>query len=262
MSLPGERPVSETLEQTKKLYDQYTFGDFKYGRKRIKYYTLLKRVLDELPQGGTIYDIGCGSGFWLDIYREMSSADRDHIVGVDLSPTNIAAIRERGYQGYEQNVLELDLPDSVSDATISIGVIHHTEDPSRAFGQLVRITKPSAYLYLAVYNKWHPYYYLVHRAAWPLRQLYWRFRQEWVPDAVLAAGSIVYQPLARVIIGEWLDKRTAKTMFMDQVMTPRAALFSKKDLEKYASAHGCELIACSRMLHSLMWEAVFRRNSK
>ena len=251
--------MSKVVERAKKLYDQYTFGEFKYGRKRVKYYTLLKRVLDELPKGGYIYDIGCGRGFWFDIYREMSHVDKGQIVGVDLSPKNISYIRERGYEGYAQNILELSLPDSVSDVTIGIGVIHHTEDPFKAFTQLVRITKPSGYLYIAVYNKWHPYYYIVYKATWPLRLLYWHCHQNWLPDVLVAASSIIFQPLAKIILGEWLDKKTAKTMFMDQVMTPRAALFSKKNLEKYATASHCELIDCRYMLHSLMLEAIFRK---
>ncbi len=246
-------------ERTKELYDHYTFGEFKYGRKRVKYYSLLKKALDALPENGRIYDIGCGSGFWFDIYRETVCVEKAQITGVDLSPGNIARIRKQGYQGDVQNVLELSLPDAVSDVTIAIGVIHHTGDPFRAFTQLVRITKPAGLLYIAVYNKWHPYYYLVHKTAWPLRLLYWRFGQRWLPDAVIAMSSVIFQPLSKIMLGEWLDKKTAKTMFMDQVMTPRAALFSKKNLKDYAKACHCELIDCRVMLHSLMLEAVFRK---
>lgn len=64
--------MDKITKQAQELYDQYTYGEFSYGRERIRYYRLLKKALDTLPENGAVYDIGCGRGFWLDIYKEWT----------------------------------------------------------------------------------------------------------------------------------------------------------------------------------------------
>src|SRR3990172_9095253 len=50
------------------------------------------------------------------------------------------------------SVFNIPLDDDYFDIVISSGVIHHTENPEKAFAELVRVLKPKGYLILYVYN--------------------------------------------------------------------------------------------------------------
>ena len=126
----------------------------------------------------------------------------------------------------------------MSNLTICNGVIHHTNDPFKAFSELVRITKPGGYIYLNVYNIWNPYFYLVHKAMFPIRFLYWNVNKK-VIDFIYPLSSIFFQPLAYLAMGNFLDEQTGKIFFMDQVITPRAHLFSQSMLLSYAKRMNC-----------------------
>ena len=121
----------------------------------------------------------------------------------------------------------------MSDFTVCNGVIHHTNDPFKAFTELVRITKPGGYIYLNVYNIWNPYFYIVHRAMFPLRFFYWKINKK-IIDFVYPLANIFFQPLAYLAMGKFLDEKTGKAFFMDQIITPRAHLFSKSMVKSYA----------------------------
>ena len=248
--------MKESVAQSRELYDRYRFGTFAYGRQRDAHEPLLFEALSRLSPGAAVYDIGCGTGYWVDAYLESGVA-KERIHCVDLAPANIAELRARGLNAAVGNVLHLDIPDRSSDFTVSLGVIHHTDDPFRAFTELVRITRPGGLIYLNVYNRFHPYYYIVHRAAFPLRYAYWNWSRK-VGDAAYWAARFVFQPLAYVTMGRFLDEQTGRTMFMDQVMTPRAHLFTRRQLDRYARQCGCTVEAYRFNRFGLMLSALMR----
>jgi SAM-dependent methyltransferase len=248
--------MKESVAQSRELYDRYRFGTFDYGRRRDAYEPLLFEALRRVPAGAVLYDIGCGTGYWVDAYLQSGVA-KDRIRCVDLAPANIADLQARGIDARVGNVLDLDIPDASSDLTVSLGVIHHTDDPFRAFTELVRITRPGGLIYLNVYNRFHPYYYVVHRATFPLRYAYWHWSPR-VADAAYWAARAVFQPLAYVTMGKFLDEQTGKTMFMDQVMTPRAHLFTRRQLDRYAREGGCTVEAYRYNRFGLMLSALMR----
>lgn len=248
--------MKESTAQARELYDRYRFGTFGYGRQRDAYEPLLFEALAALPPDAVLYDIGCGTGYWVDAYLQAGVA-KERIRCVDLAPANIAALQARGVDAAVGDVMQLDLPDEIADITISLGVIHHTDDPLRAFRELVRITKPDGLIYLNVYNRFHPYYYLVHRATFPLRYLYWHWSPK-VADAAYWAARFAFQPLAYLTMGRFLDDETGRTLFMDQVMTPRAHLFSRGRLDRYARACGCTVEAYRFNRFGLMLSALMR----
>lgn len=231
--------MNKTIERAKEMYNEYNFGKFSYGDKRKKYAVLLPYFLQRINENHTLYDIGCGAGFWLNMYVE-SGVKKENITATDLSPNNIEHIKKQGFNAYCGNVLELNFKDNVSDFTICDGVIHHTSDPFKAFSELVRITKPGGHIYLVVYNIWNPYFYLIHKATFPIRYIYWNYNRK-IADITYGFSKILFQPIAYLILGKFLDEKTGKTMFMDQVITPRAHLFSKKTILSYAKRCNCKI---------------------
>ncbi len=230
-----ERNVANARE----MYDRYRFGRFSYGEKRRDRNRPLVQFLESVPTRANVYDIGCGAGYWLGVAHHLGIG-KDRLFGIDMSPTNAEELRAEGFNVSCGDVLSLNLDSGISDFTICNGVIHHTPDPLQALRELARITKPGGRIYLSVYNRWHPYFYIVHRATFPIRYLYWNWNHK-ILDVVYPIAKVFFQPLAYLALGAPLDERTGKTMLMDQVMTPYAHLFTRPALRRHAGLCGCEV---------------------
>jgi SAM-dependent methyltransferase len=248
----------DVTEHAREMYSEYRFGRFNYSDARAQFEPLLFDVLAACGPETRLYDVGCGVGYWFDAYLR-AGVTREHITGIDLVPANVNELKSRGFHAVVENAAHLSLPDAVSDMTICIGVINCADEPFEVFRQLARITKPGAPMYINVYNKLHPYYYIVHKATFPLRYLYWNWNRK-VADVAYGMSKIVFQPLAYLALGKFLDEQTGKTMFMDQVITPRAHLFTKRMLQDYAARCGCTIERFRYNRYGLMLSAVMRRN--
>lgn len=249
--------MDKITQNALEMYNEFRVGHYSYGNKRDQYDPFLLTFLSKVEKGKNLYDVGCGSGYWLDLYVRQGVV-KENIVGIDLSPVNVEDIKSRGFQAVCDNVLKLQTKDASADFTICNGVIHHTSNPFQAFKELVRITKPGGLIYLSVYNIWNPYYYIVHKATFPLRYWYWNKNPK-ILDAVFPAVKLLMQPFAFLIFKEFLTDQTAKTIFMDQVMTPRADLFSKKILKDYCAKTGCQVEETRYVKHHLMLAAMIRK---
>ncbi len=230
----------ETRQRPRELYDRYRFGDFCYGQQRDRHNRPLLEFLRTLPPESNVYDIGCGTGYWTEA-AVRSGIPRERLFALDLSPRNIASLHAKGFKAVCGDVLSLPLNDNVADVTICNGVIHHTPNPRGAFRELVRITQPGGLIFLAAYNRWNPYFLLVHRAAAPIRYAYWHWSKR-VLDWIYPVAQLAFQPLAYCVMGRFLDRQTGKTMLADQVMTPHAHLFSKRAIRRYALESGCTVL--------------------
>ena len=60
-------------------------------------------------------------------------------------------------------------------------------------------------------------------------------------NILYSLSKIVFQPLALLLLGKVLDDESGRALFMDQVMTPRAHLFSKKKVISYAKRCNCRI---------------------
>jgi SAM-dependent methyltransferase len=104
-------------------------------------------------RGRLVLDAGCGGGRYSRLLAEAGV----HVVGVDLSDAvdKAAALCAefpcaRIVQG---DLLELPLRDSLFDAAFSIGVLHHTPDPRRAFARLASKVNPGGLLAVWLYRR-------------------------------------------------------------------------------------------------------------
>ena len=97
--------------------------------------------------GASVLDLGCGTGDDVqDMARLVGPTGR--VVGVDRSETVIAEARERvrgttlpvAFQ--VADTYALPFPDATFDVCRADRVFHHLEHPRRAFGELLRVTRP------------------------------------------------------------------------------------------------------------------------
>lgn len=243
-------------KNAKEMYNAYRYGNFNYSRE--KYATFLIKFLKKIPQGAKVFDIGCGTGYWFDLYLRMGVAKKK-LAGIDLAPKNIALLKKRGFNAKQGDILDLPLKRGVSDFTICDGVIHHCADPFKGFQELVKITKKGGYIYINVYNIWHPYFYIVHKATFPIRFLYWHWNKKAVENAVYPFVKLLLQPVSIIMLRKLLDDKTTRSLFFDQIMTPRAHLFSKRKLQIYANKTNCTIKEFSYNRYCLMLAAIIKK---
>ncbi len=103
--------------------------------------------------GKRILDAGCGGGR----YTRLLGRYGARVVGVDLSAavTKAAALcRELPEVTIVRaDLLNLPLAEAVFDVVFSIGVLHHSPDPRRAFAQIARRVRPGGRLAVWLYRK-------------------------------------------------------------------------------------------------------------
>jgi ubiquinone/menaquinone biosynthesis C-methylase UbiE len=143
---------NKTLE-TKDFYDKYwpvNIPDFKKTKEHL---------FSLLPSGKDfqlVLDAGCGTGVC-----SLALAERaKKVVAVDISTESLGTAASLAKQLGKENIefkeadlLSLPFDDETFDLVFSWGVIHHTVDPYKAMDELVRVTKKSGTLILAVYLK-------------------------------------------------------------------------------------------------------------
>ena len=103
-------------------------------------------------------EIGCGIGTD-SINFARHGAD---LAVIDVSAESLALCRKRFqdyglsarfYQGNAEHLSEI-VPIEQYDLVYSFGVIHHTPDPRKVVGEIVRYMGPGTELRLMVYSKW------------------------------------------------------------------------------------------------------------
>jgi SAM-dependent methyltransferase len=104
-------------------------------------------------QDKTIVEFGCGPGRFLDVIRQKGGV----AVGIDLSLAVEAA--RRNYHGdpdvliVQGDILNPPLKEGAFDGGYSIGVLHHTPDPSRGLKALARVIRLGGWVACSVYGR-------------------------------------------------------------------------------------------------------------
>ena len=105
--------------------------------------------------GYRILEAGCGMGRFLDV---VSRAPKSTVVGFDLSLAVDAAYENVGRRS-NVNILQADVMsppfrNESFDFIYSLGAIHHTPDPKRAFLSLVPLVKRGGQIAIWVYRRY------------------------------------------------------------------------------------------------------------
>ena len=103
--------------------------------------------------GRLVLDAGCGGGRYARLLGQAGA----RVVGVDLSAavdkaaTLCADLPEVAI--VQADLLDLPLAEAAFDAAFSIGVLHHSPDPRRAFAQVAARVKPGGRLAVWLYRR-------------------------------------------------------------------------------------------------------------
>lgn len=102
---------------------------------------ILPLILEHLPRGGRLVDIGCGEGQVARLAAELAGMD---VVGLDPAHAQVAeAVRRGGGPRYLQAAAAaLPLSDGSCDAAVACLVFEHISDLDAALGEVARVLRP------------------------------------------------------------------------------------------------------------------------
>jgi SAM-dependent methyltransferase len=142
--------------------------------------------LDELP-GKLVLDAGCGMGRFAEVVHQFGGeyVGLDYSFAVDAAQENVGHLA--GIHLVQADIFRLPFADATFDLVMSLGVLHHTPDPRRAFGSLPRVVKPGGRLTITVYDAGNKVYVLNSR--------FWRRFSTRMPRRALHLLSYAAAPL-------------------------------------------------------------------
>jgi SAM-dependent methyltransferase len=108
------------------------------------------RIVNENCEGGSILDIGCATGEFLNGMRQYPTWN---IYGVEISPFASQIARERfNLEIFTGTLEQATYPDEFFDAVTLWDVFEHLHDPARTLMEIHRILKPKGILVVRVPN--------------------------------------------------------------------------------------------------------------
>jgi SAM-dependent methyltransferase len=141
----------------------------------------------EQVRGKLVLDAGCGMGRFAEIVSSYGGTyiGLDYSYAVDAAQANVGHVP--GVHLVQADIFHLPFADNVFDLVVSLGVLHHTPDPRRAFASLPRVLKPGGSLSITVYDAGNKVYVLNSR--------FWRRFTTRLPRRTLHLISYAAAPL-------------------------------------------------------------------
>ena len=140
-------------------------------------------------KGKLVLDVGCGMGRFAEVVAGYGAeyVGMDYSFAVDAAHANAGHLP--GVHFVQADLFQLPFADEVFDLIMSLGVLHHTPDPRRAFAGLPRVLKAGGQLTITVYDAGNKVYVANSR--------FWRRFTTRLPRPVLhvlsyAAGPLYY----------------------------------------------------------------------
>lgn len=243
-----EQDKAETAENFGWQWTHFTQEDAKYNEQFLGW---LKPVKPEFFAGKIVLEGGCGKGRHTKLAAEWGAKE---IVGIDLSAaveSAFALTRSLANAHIVQaDIFKLPFKRAF-DYAFSVGVLHHTPDPKRAFLSLASKVKAggniSAWVYGAENNEW------ITRFVNPIREGFTSkinqptlFQLSKLPTlGVYLATKLVYKPLDKTPLGkklfyhEYLTHlggfgwREQHNIVFDHLVAPTAFYISKGEFETW-----------------------------
>lgn len=119
------------------------------GRERDKPYAeTFKQIIEMVPEGATVADVGCGGGVLMSQLKEAKKAD---CTGYDFSQEAIDIIQEKGFEGRVRDVRNFHLNGDGGkyDVVIATHVLEHVQEDKAFLEVLKSLCKPGGYVIVA-----------------------------------------------------------------------------------------------------------------
>jgi SAM-dependent methyltransferase len=228
-----------TYTEPSTFYDQHPFDWAVTDREtdiRSVVSPLLAELIERLDVNSLILDVGCGPGRVLGFLARGGF----RCIGIDRSRVSIArAVDRYGRPGVVADNLRLPIADSIVDAVISDGVIHHTESPYAALAENLRILKPGGQLYLGVYKPFGRYRFLY---AFPGAQIRSGLLRPWTTPIVILFAQMPYFLFHFIKSGGSRTWSQAQNLFYDYFVTPIVTFLPRSQIETWCVSQGARVM--------------------
>jgi SAM-dependent methyltransferase len=187
-------------------------------------------LIETLDSRALVLDVGCGPGRVLGFLSKRGI----RCVGVDRSSVSLSlAVKRYGCSGVVGDNLHLPFADRIADVLISDGVIHHTDDPRRAFVENLRILKPGGRMYLGVYKPYGRYPLLYRFPGGMIRR---GLEYRWSQPLVVVFARVPYFLVHFFRSKGERSWAGARNLFYDYFVTPRVAFLAREVIEEWCSS--------------------------
>ena len=151
--------INQTLDLIKlKFYDEHLYVAHIYDEGDSQFHKdlttqVVKEYIDplNLPKDAKILDLGCGPGYFLD---EMKSREYTNVVGVTLSPGDIALCESKGHVIKKYDLTFLPQKDGYYDESVDFiflrHALEHSPYPMFSLMEYNRILKQHSKIYIEV----------------------------------------------------------------------------------------------------------------
>jgi SAM-dependent methyltransferase len=227
--------------RTRRHYDSHPFDaitpEDEQQPRNIQPMPFIEFCEQHLQRQMSVAEIGCGPGRGT-MYLAASGVI---VTAVDISAISLGRARKRapGAKFVRATTMALPFRNECFDVVVSDGVIHHTPDARKAFSESAGVLRRGGYLYLGIYNRRRPYYYIYTYAGPPIRWL----ERSAAGRAVLSATLI---PLYYLVhLAKSRGKRTwegARNFFYDYIITPQATFYTREEIARWGTELDLDLI--------------------
>ena len=144
--------LEERRQRSREFFDRHARQWDDLARTLLPVPEYRPRLLEQVPEGITVLEIGTGTGSLLADLAVRSAK----VIGVDHSPAMLEEARHRlmdgGVNGVELRLGEmthLPLPDASVGCVVANMVLHHAADPAEVLTEVLRVLGPDGVLLLA-----------------------------------------------------------------------------------------------------------------
>ncbi|MCX8158052.1 MAG: class I SAM-dependent methyltransferase [Candidatus Diapherotrites archaeon] len=159
-------------DEIKNFYENFPYPS-KIINSKVKLYRnalwltkLVGKRPDEFNENEKILEAGCGTG-------EFSCGfglSKAKVIGIDISENSIKRAKSLAKRFNLRNVefLKMDIMNNSFekesfDYVFSVGVLHHCNNPEKAFEKLVELVKPNGFIVVGLYNKYSRFPVVIRR---------------------------------------------------------------------------------------------------
>jgi len=230
--IPNEADGKEVTDKVRSFYEENPFPNYEgmeeFGELVSKgsKNAFSKNLLDAIGYNKTVLECGCGTG-QLSHFLQLNN---NHVLGIDMSLSSLAlAVEHKKRNGLprsafcQMNIFNMAIKDNSFDVVISHGVLHHTFDAKRAFGEIVKKAKPGGVVMVGLYN----YYARV---------------PTWLRSKVI---GVLGPNIDFVVRSRIKDTRKADIWIKDQYYNPHETWHSIDEVLGWFKEFGVDYLNCS-----------------
>ena len=136
-----------TEEELNEYYSHYARERYVSDLTIAKYKSLLEKF-NEYQKTGNLLDVGCGSGFFLDVVKQSNWKG----IGTEYGEASVQFCRKKGLDVYEGAIENQTFEKEIFDVVTSFEVIEHLSYPIEHLERIFELLRPGGLLYITTPN--------------------------------------------------------------------------------------------------------------